>query len=318
MEPAHFPPSLRKVNDFPFFTARYRGDYRLAAFLGGAIRSPADVVPFFEDLFSRQGIPVKLGQVVPPPRLPACSAFFARTVEGGPVVGKNLDWKRCPVLLLHTRPAQGFASYALSDLDLCDLFGLGSLDHSLALAPYVPFDGINEAGLVVSMLSVLEPCTYPRSEHGPSVGDFNLIRVLLDTCATAEDAVATLRTLTVLQTGPLPVHYLIADQNRACIVEFVDGDVREQWAGDHLHLTNHLVTKPGARPRDCPRFERLHRHFAKGGGGTAQGLLRELEVRQPGFAPPSTIWSVVFSPGDPGLKVRVGDEVYRRVLFPGT
>lgn len=304
--------TLRKITDFPFYTARYRGDYKIEEFISGAIKGPRDVIPFFEDLFKRQGIPVSIPAKRAIPGCPACSAFYASNTENGPVVGKNLDWKKDPVLLLKTERAGFLSSFSIVDLSLCDLFGIDSLAHSLALSPYVPFDGMNESGLAVSMLSVTGACRYPFDPKKAAVGDFNVIRIILDTCTTVEMAIGCLRKYSITQTGPLPIHYLIADPNGSSIVEFVDGTVRAIELADYGVVTNDIV-EPGPgfqknRER-CARFDTLYKALEAGDALTDSGakrLLNKVAAYRESFEPPSTIWSALFYPERRLMKVRPG------------
>ena len=92
--------SIRKINNFPFYTARYYGSYRLKEFADGEIKKPDDVVPFFTALFAESGRTVDLHFPIQPKTGPACSAFFCRDRKKSALIGKNLDWKRDPYYCL--------------------------------------------------------------------------------------------------------------------------------------------------------------------------------------------------------------------------
>jgi hypothetical protein len=317
--------SLKRVSDFPFYTATYDGDYSLAEYMAGAVTSPADVGPFFEALFRTQGLSAQI-------RLPSqaraflgCSAFFARSADGKPIVGKNLDWRKDPILLLKTQRPSAYSSLTIVDLALCDIFGLGSMEASLILSPYVPFDGMNEKGLVVSMLSVQEESRYPSAPSKVTVGDFNMIRILLDTCGSVGEAVSTFDTFNVVQTGPAPIHYLLADADGACIVELADGRVSARKSAGNLYLTNFLVNGRAGNAKSlafCDRFRRLHDHLGDNENTVsdleAKKLLDSVSVFNGGYAPPSTIWSVIFRPDSLELAIRIGKErrYYRLSIDP--
>jgi hypothetical protein len=315
--------SLKKVSDFPFYTATYDGDYRLAEYMAGAIKSPEDIIPFFESLFLKQGLSVKIPF---PPRSPAsfgCSAFFARSADGKPIVGKNLDWRKDPILLLKTSAPSAYSSITIVDLALSDIFGLHSMEASLIMAPYVPFDGMNEKGLVVSMLSVQEESRYPSSPSKVTVGDFNMIRIILDTCKNVEEASSAFDRFNIVQTGPAPIHYLVADAEGACIVELAEGRVSKKKSAGNLYLTNYLVNGRDGNAKSlacCERFRLLHDHL-EGDENTlsdleAKKLLDSVSVYKSGFGPPSTIWSVVFKPDSLKLAIRIGkDRRYYRPAF---
>ena len=316
--------SLREVNDFPFYTARYYGDYKIREFSEGAVESSAHAVPFFEDMFAELGKPVKLSFPVSPGGSPACSAFFCRNEEKAPLIGKNLDWRRDPVLLLKTKPPGGYPSLSLVNLNFCDLFGLKSFEHSLLLSPYVPLDGMNEAGLVVSVLSVDGAASYPEKGNKPSVGDLNMVRVILDSCRNVEKACASFGRYHLMRTGPLPVHYLLADRKESCVVEFFDGKMHLRKSPSRNFLTNFLcLKKPGERESSlpCPRYGRLKERLTEPDKPMdteeAEKLLRKVSVYREGFEIPSTIWSLVYAPEELKVRIRIGQKRTVYTASPG-
>ena len=304
--------SLRKINPFPFYAARYYGDYRMREFMGGALQSPADVVPFFQDLFAGLGRPAELNF----PRFPGegagCSAFFSRSEKGRALIGKNLDWKRAPVLLLKTRPAGSYASLSLVNLDFCDIFGLNSFEHNLLLAPYVPLDGMNEKGLVVSMLSVEEGASYPRKEGKADVGDYNIIRGILDSCASVDEGIDLFRRYNLLQTGPLPLHYLLADRYESAIVEFFGGEMHVSTSEERSYLTNFPVLNGEIREKRkgaCLRYGELMKDLESGreiDQREGERILRKVSQFTGDFQIPSTIWSVIYRPDEGVMHLKVG------------
>ncbi|MBA7531596.1 hypothetical protein ES705_23809 [subsurface metagenome] len=102
------------------------------------------------------------------------------------------------------------------NISFCDLFQLNSFEHSLLLAPYVPLDGINEKGLIITMLSIQEESVYPSYPNKITVGDFNIIRIILDNCKNVDEAIEEFNKYCIIQTGPLPIHYLVADRQKSC------------------------------------------------------------------------------------------------------
>ena len=293
--------SLKKINDFPFFTATYCGNYKLDEYKKGAIDSPRAVVPFFEDLFKKIGAPITLSFPHQTPGQVGCSSFYYRTTEG-PLLGKNLDWKKDPILLLRTRPDNGYNSLSIVDLNLCDIFGLDDYKYKLLLSPYVPFDGINEKGLAVSMLSVYKDAEYPVKPGRISAGDFNIIRIILDSCGNVDEAVEIMEKYNLMQTSILPLHYIIADKNKSCIVEFTNGKMNINENRKVNYLTNFIkLNNPDYEneKKNCLRYQKIEKTLSEKDPGlnmkSAMDLLNEVAVFQPNFEVPSTIWSVVYN-----------------------
>jgi hypothetical protein len=171
------------------------------------------------------------------------------TADGHGVVSRNYEfstgtlfntWPRDGELaanarpyLLELHPERGYASLALCAYDL--LSGV--------------LDGINSEGLTVTMLAddEMEP-KYPLDpayEGGVGLGVMQVLRMLLDTCATVEEAKEALL-LTKQYYELIPVHYLIADRHGKAFV----------WEYSHAHNREYLVANPG-KPLISTNF-RLH------------------------------------------------------------
>ena len=306
--------SLKKINDFPFYTATYYGNYKINEYADGAIKKPNEVVPFFEALLEELGKPAKLNFPQPLKSGYGCSAFYTHGIDNSAILGKNLDWKKTPVLLLKTRPKYGYSSLTVSDLTACDIFQLGSLEYSLLLSPYVPFDGINEKGLIVTMLSVQEGGEYPEDDGRLPVGDFNIIRIILDTCQNIDEALAAFENYNIMQTAFLPVHYLIADKNESCIVEFFNGKMHTLREKDKNYLTNFLKLKSSDYKTNrsaCRRYQKLESELNRYGEispAEAKQLLKTVSVFTDGFQVPSTIWSMIYIQAELCIKIKIGNE----------
>lgn len=307
--------SFKKISDFPFYVAKYHGNYKIQEYKNGAIKSPNDIVPFFQSLFSDLGKPTELSFPQPPKIDLGCSVFFCRDKTNSAIIGKNNDWKRDPILLLKTTPDEGFASLSMVNLKFCDLFQLGSLDHNLLLAPYVPLDGMNEKGLVITTLAVHKGAEYPTKPNQLSVGDFNLIRIILDTCADIDEAITVFDQYNIMPTGPLPIHILIADRNDSCIVEFFEGTKHIKRDQDLNYLTNFLKLKTSDYDNQrnmCNRYQALERKFESNKKinevRDAKKLLSKVSVYTEDFQIPSTIYSAIYCPDDLSMKIKIGNE----------
>jgi len=304
--------SLKMINDFPFYSAKYFGDYRIKEFIDGSIQSPSDVVPFFELLFSKLGSPVKLSFPIPPNIDSGCSAFYYH-FNNKSIIGKNLDWKKDPVLLLKTSPKDGYSALSMVNLSFCDFFGLNSIKYSILLSPYVPLDGMNEKGLVVSMLSVHKGSSYTNDLNKRSVGDFNIIRIILDTCSNVDEAITVFKKYNLMQTGALPLHYLIADKNISCIIEFFDGNINIRENKKLSYLTNFLTLNEAeyeTHMETCSRYQLLRDYLTSKNSEMndteAKKLLAKTSVFTSAYQVPSTIWSLLFIPEELKLKIKIG------------
>ncbi|MHC5538565.1 C45 family autoproteolytic acyltransferase/hydrolase [Singulisphaera rosea] len=141
-------------------------------------------------------------------------------------------------------PDRGYASLAIYSYDL--LSGV--------------LDGVNSEGLTVALLADEETReTYSMEPDGidaVGAGEMRMPRMLLDTCATAEEAKEML-----LQTKKSyqfnPVHYLVADRHGNGFV----------WEYSQHRNRDYFIENPG-KPLITTNFS-LHRHLDKNGPPSA-------------------------------------------------
>jgi predicted choloylglycine hydrolase len=164
------------------------------------------------------------------------------------------------------------------------------------------YDGVNSHGLFAA-LHLIQAHIAERVEPGVP---FHLVpRILLETCRTAQEAVARLEEMPHL----FPFNYLVADPHDVFAVEVYPGRVRvRRPAGDGLVVTNYYES-PDMRPlqgrRDLTKqIERVRwiearmaedaLHDATGGWAWAERLLRDHAVPVCHHRPnQATLWSLV-------------------------
>ncbi len=283
--------SLQQVDDYPLYTMRYYGSLERAGSL--------------QDRGTGQ-IP---GTISPPPW--ACSLFTTLADPQNKLYGRNFDWEYSPALLLFTDPPDGYASVSMVDIaflvDETQARALPDLPlaerSALLEAPFWPFDGMNEHGLVVGMAAVPES-RMPDDPGKTTVDSLLMIRILLDHARDVDEAVALLQQYNIDWAGGPALHYLIADASgHAVLVEFYEGEMillpnERPW---HL-ATNHLRTIADAASSGCRRYDDLEESLTETDGRvSAAGAMDLLEqVSQKG-----TQWSVVYgiSTGDVYLAI---------------
>lgn len=85
----------------------------------------------------------------------------------------------------------------------------------------MPNGGMNEAGLVVEQTTLWQS-TYPEDDTLAAIGELQWIQLLLDTCASVQEAEAAASTIRIAQ--PMSrLHYMLADRTGDCaVIEFID------------------------------------------------------------------------------------------------
>ncbi|MGR6319318.1 carcinine hydrolase/isopenicillin-N N-acyltransferase family protein [Micromonospora soli] len=257
--------NLRKVDDLPLYEMTYVGDYDPTVGVSGT----AEASPF------------------------GCSLFAALGDRSRPLFARNFDWEPNPALVLRTDPPDGYASISLVDISYLGVGSDPAGDRRLLDAPLLPFDGMNERGLAVGLAADEGPTARPVPGR-PTVGSVRILRLVLDSAATVDEAIAVFGRYNLDFDGGPPLHYLLADATGAsAVVEFVDGVLRaDQRRGPWQALTNvPAAGVPDNELRRDHRYGLLAKALdAAGGAVDAPTALRVLDsVRQP-----HTRWSVTY------------------------
>jgi hypothetical protein len=175
----------------------------------------------------------------------------------------------------------------------------------LLLAPLLPFDGMNEHGLVVGMAAV-PPGGMQPDPNKETIDSLMVIREMLDHARTVDEAVDIIGSYNIdMGNGP-PIHYLIADASgRAALVEFYRGEMHVIPDETAWHLaTNFLRAGAGDSPAGkCWRYDKIAGRLSEAGGQiTAHEAMNLLaDVSQSG-----TQWSVVYDMSGGQVNVAMG------------
>ena len=151
----------------------------------------------------------------------ACSLFAVFLDHEQMLFGRNFDWDFSPALLLYTDPPDGYASVSMVDIYYLGFggdkaFGITDLpvEERIGLldAPFVPFDGMNEKGLVVGMAAV-PPGGMVYDSAKTTIDSVTVIREILDQAATVDEAIIVLESFNIDWGSGPPLHYLIAEKS---------------------------------------------------------------------------------------------------------
>jgi hypothetical protein len=289
--------SIRQIDDYPLYVMTYYGDYGFDEFLQVGI--PWDGSPDPDGSAHQE----------------SCTTFAALNEAGDVIVGRNFDWMHHAAMLLFTDPPEGYASAAMVDMAYMgyDEAGPGLAGRSGLLgAPYIPFDGMNERGLAVSIMAV--PTADVAYDPGrPTLDSLHIVRLLLDYAQDVDEAVALIGDYNIDFGGGPELHYMVADASgRSAVIEFVDGEIvvlenAQPWQA----ATNFTIatTDEASRPRLCARYAAVTETLSE-----TDGLLTEEEamsllgrVSASGSDTP-TMWSVVYNLTTGDIRIVVGRE----------
>ena len=253
--------TLHSVGDNPYlYEMEYKATYDLDDMIAKDVDTNAELLEYVVGRIGK-GIPIKMksSQVADESgnlETIHCTSFQARNADGeGFLFGRNYDYFKNPTLVTVSRPRNGYASIAVSDMSHFG-YGLEKLPTSLlkkvnALAAiYAPVDGMNEKGVCMSIMALPKQASQQDTEKH-DVGTTAIIRLVLDRCATVQEALDLMATVDVRHDALVGsgYHYMIADAQGDCaVVEFDREDgwktlvVRKPAGENSMAVTNHLLS----------------------------------------------------------------------------
>ena len=227
-----------------------------------------------------------------------CCSFACTDPSGNHLFGRNYDYKRTDALIFYTEPENGYASIAVTDLAIVNMAG-DSKRHEpdslygrafLRAAPLLTSDGINEAGLGVSMLSL------DYTDMSQNTGKTPLYlpvaqRAILEKCASVDEAIALLGNYDIKTMVGRSFHIFITDKTgRSVVAEWVDGELK---IVESKQVTNFFMSAP--EREQCDRYDTIVKRLADKNGvlnsGEAMTLLMDASQN---YKTNKTEWSCVY------------------------
>ncbi len=257
--------SLRSVESVGgnkyLYSMEYNARYDLDDIISKEIDSNSELLDYVIGRIGK-GLPIKMksAQVVDENGEFAtinCTSFQAAKAGGdGYWFGRNYDYFKNPTMVTVSRPKEGYASIAVSDMSH---FGY-SLEKvpdsfmkklSCLAAIYAPVDGINEKGLCTSIMALPKQASQQDTPK-PDVGTTIIMRLWLDRCATVQEALDLAESFDIRhdRTVGSGYHYMICDAGGDCaVLEFDREDgwksmvVRKGEGENFMLVTNHLLSE---------------------------------------------------------------------------
>ena len=223
-----------------FSAVRYDGDYGFDGFLAqGGASSDGEVIAYLADsLLPGLDLEGLLGNTF------GYSTISVQNPSGEVLFGRNFDWENCEAMVVTAYPQHGYASISTVNTDFItqnvgdSVVGMAlQLDKVKTLAAlYAPLDGMNEAGLAVSVNMIQDAASIAQDTENPDITTTTAVRLLLDNAANVEEALELLGQHDLHGSMGMMIHFAIADSTgRSVAVEYVD---HEMIVTDTTVLTN--------------------------------------------------------------------------------
>ena len=290
--------SVKNIED-DLYRVKYHANYKLDVLLKQGVKNVNDLTKFLsKNIFL--GYPIQIVE-----NYSACTAFVATTPEGELIVGRNFDYPKTGAILVHTSPKGAYASYSmvcLEHLGVCEednTMPNRLIGKIMVLAcPYACVDGLNEKGLCVS---VLELETEPTAQNTGKIPIITTVavRVLLDKCATTNEAIKELEKYDMNSSAGCPYHFLITDASGNTAV--IGWPEQKMEVTNDIYATNFQLApgKDAGVGFGHDRYERVKESFDKTNGilseAEAMELLSQVKVPWTDGRNWATIWSIVYN-----------------------
>ena len=268
--------SLEKVNDYPLYVMRYKGEY-------------------FFDFFAERGVEWgpyrKLYDKINPA---ACTSFAALSPKADAFFGRNFDWKHSSSLLLFTEPPNGYASVSMVDLFYLGLEGLQEIPWARRInllgSPYATIDGMNECGVAIAQNAVPRRNT-PKDPNRPTLLNSQIARLVLDHAQDVDEAMDLIRQYNI-DFADTAVHFHVADASgKSAIVEYVNGGISVVRDGKPWQVSTNFLFSEAIKP-DCWRYNNAAKSLGDSQGrksaDEAMSLLQSTSLD-------NTMWSVTYN-----------------------
>lgn len=205
----------------------YKENYKLDELLEQGGASTEDELVSYIIKVMLKGLPVNIEYSVPEL---ACSTFCAASPEDEKIFCRNFDNDPMDFAVVNTNPKNGYSSVSVVSLSF-----LGYNDEKkpdklanrieILATPYFPLDGVNEKGLAVGVLQLTAEATNQNTEK-PDVDTTLAIRMLLDKCATVDEAVSMLGEYDMHASAGGCYHLQIADaEGNSAVVTWVEDEM---------------------------------------------------------------------------------------------
>lgn len=251
--------SLKEYKD-GVYTLRYTADYKLDELLASDVSSEKQLFSWAEDNLY-YGLPISSGL-----DSFGCAGLSITTPEGKHLMGRNYDFYETDCVMIYTDPEDGYASIGMVDTQYINVGGddgdismTSPLGRMSALAfPYMTVDGMNEAGVGVSIL-MLDQNEIHQDNDKPDIMMTVAIRAILDTCGSVDEAVALLDSYDMHSMIGSAFHLYITDRSGAhVVVEWLGG---EMVLTDTPAVTNFVMGDPEntdyLQGGECRRYDAL-------------------------------------------------------------
>ena len=300
---------LNSEKEDQFYSMEYTADYKFDEYLLEGSNDTAKTMEFCsKNLLDGRTIEINFEAV-------SCTTFTATTSGGKKIYGRNMDLvTNSPALVLTTNPEHGYKSISTVDLALLKDFkeGIGSdisdyTKEQLLVAPYLASDGMNEAGVTIAILQLVDDPISQNTGKVP-ITETTLIRLVLDKAGNVEEAINLIQQYDMNTEVNSNFHFLISDKSgESVVIEYVGEKmevIRKDEGKNFQVCTNFYLAQSMQDNNHTTGTAEQRYNTAYQTLDNKNGILEEAEAKQllkavrQGTNGSSTQWSVVYNQTD--------------------
>lgn len=298
--------SIETLDDQRYvYYMNYTADYKFDEFLQTGVDDEDGMVEYVsQNLLDGQKIEFEFDAQV------ACSTFAAKTSEGATLFGRNLDLPNSynsPALIVRTSAENGrYASLSIAGIEMLVNFKDVSevkpddVMRELLIAPYIPFDGINSAGVSIGVLALNNTPINQYDSLKKGITTTTAIRLVLDKAGSVDEAIELLEQYNMHTEGNA-YHFQIADASgKSVVVEYINNEMQviEHNVCTNFYIYHYLRGEPDY---DVPTNSKSRYNILVEELNNKGGIITEAEAMSGLEAVStrgSTKWSVVYNSED--------------------
>lgn len=228
--------SIRKHNNF--YIMSYRYNYYFDDFLEVGAANDNELKEFIMGKLLH-GLPFDFA-------IPeyGCSTFTAENSAGERLFARNYDWEDSPMMMVRTKPKNGYKSISFVDLSNVG-YSFDNLPDSIKnkflclAAPYIPLDGMNEKGVAIAVNSLTGNQTQQQTNKTP-ITTTTLVRLVLDKAASVDEAIDLIYNYDYNDSAGGRFHFQIADSSgKSVVIEYEENQmIAIRGEGKYQAMTN--------------------------------------------------------------------------------
>lgn len=243
--------TVKEVYSYPLYSMDYSQiDYDLDDMINYGIYDEGRIVEYVTKNLLGFPIKVDMGELL---GSGGCTSFSAVTPDGDNIFARNFDYEDTDVMVLTSRPKNGYSSVSICDLSMVGYTKESRPDSFFGkfltiAAIYTPMDGMNEKGVGISVLELPGPPVH-QDNGKPDVTTSLMIRIVLDKAANVNEAIALFNSYDMHENDYVEAdyHFFLTDASGdSAVVEYVDNQisvVRDTEYNDcQLTVANHFLT----------------------------------------------------------------------------